>query len=691
MMGVKMDMMDGLSMNIEQTNLDKLRSVFPECVSEGKLDIDKLLSLCGEYIDNDFEKYRFEWKGKADCLRLAQKRSTGTLRPCPEESVDWDTTQNLYIEGDNLEVLKLLQTAYYRKVKMIYIDPPYNTGNDFVYADDFADPMARYKEVTQQTTKSNPETMGRYHTNWLNMMYPRLRLAANLLRDDGVIFISIDDAELYNLKKICDEVFGEENYVATLVYDKNRKNDAKYFSVGHEYMLVYFKSAATIYDMGIVLRATKEGIDEVREEFQRLRTLYNDDWTKVNEGLKALYASWPADDPRKSLARFTRVDEKGPYRDDGNISWPGGGGPKYDVLHPITGKPCKVPSRGWVYPNPNRMKEEIERGRVVFGKDESTTPKIRTNLFEQDTEVLRSVHFSYAQTATQEFNKLFDGVRIFENPKNPSDIKKLVEYITAKNDSDIILDFFSGSATTAHAVMQLNAEDGGNRRFILVQLPELCDEKSEAYKAGYKNICEIGKERIRRAGKKLKDTLESSGLLVRTMKSHQDQHGTLEGFTYAEWEECPDVINAKKEMAAKLDVGFRVFKLDTSNLKTWDATPIEDEQLDLLYQRMNGMIHRVKSDRSDLDMVYEIMLKLGVPLTYSVHPLTIRGKTAYAVGEDFLLLVCLAENVQPEDVEQMAEYAPAKIIISRDSFADDTAMANTYYILRDHGIELKLV
>ena len=650
--------MDGFSMNIEQTNLDKLRSVFPECVSEGKLDIDKLLSLCGEYIDNDFEKYKFEWKGKADCLRLAQKRSTGTLRPCPEESVDWDTTQNLYIEGDNLEVLKLLQTAYYRKVKMIYIDPPYNTGNDFVYADDFADPMARYKEVTQQTTKSNPETMGRYHTNWLNMMYPRLRLAANLLRDDGVIFISIDDAELYNLKKICDEVFGEENYVATLVYDKNRKNDAKYFSIGHEYMLVYFKSAATIYDMGIVLRATKEGIDEVKEEFQRLRTLYNDDWTKVNEGLKALYASWPADDPRKSLARFTRVDKKGPYRDDGNISWPGGGGPKYDVLHPITGKPCKVPSRGWVYPNPNRMKEEIERGRVVFGKDESTTPKIRTNLFEQDTEVLRSVHFSYAQTATQEFNKLFDGVRIFENPKNPSDIKKLVEYITAKTDGDIILDFFSGSATTAHAVMQLNAEDGGNRRFILVQLPELCDEKSEAYKAGYKNICEIGKERIRRAGKKI-----------------------LEEHTQVTMEEDKH----------PLDVGFRVFKLDTSNLKTWDATPIEDEQLDLLYQRMNTMIHRVKPERTDLDMIYEIMLKLGVPLTYSVTPFTVNNKTVYGVGDDCLLLVCLAENVQPEDVEQMTEYAPAKIIISRDSFPDDTAMANAYYILRDHGIELKLV
>ena len=652
------DVIDGLSMNIEQTNLDKLRSVFPECVSEGKLDIDKLLSLCGEYIDNDFEKYKFEWKGKADCLRLAQKRSTGTLRPCPEESVDWDATQNLYIEGDNLEVLKLLQTAYYRKVKMIYIDPPYNTGNDFVYADDFADPMARYKEITQQTTKSNPETMGRYHTNWLNMMYPRLRLAANLLRDDGVIFISIDDAELYNLKKICDEVFGEENYVATLVYDKNRKNDAKYFSVGHEYMLVYFKSAVTIQEMGIVFRATKEGVDEVKEEFQRLRALYNDDWVKVNEGLKALYASWPADDPRKSLARFTRVDEKGPYRDDGNINWPGGGGPMYDVIHPITGKMCKKPVSGWRYPTHERLQEEIAKGHVVFGKDETTVPRVRMNLFEADKEVLRSVHFSYAQTATNEFVKIFDGKRVFENPKSVDDIKKLVEYITAKTDGDIILDFFSGSATTAHAVMQLNAEDGGNRRFILVQLPELCDEKSEAYKAGYKNICEIGKERIRRAGKKI-----------------LEEHSQV---TMAEGN-------------PPLDVGFRVFKLDTSNLKTWEGTPIENEQLDLLYQRMNSMIHRVKPERTDLDMIYEIMLKLGVPLTYSVTPFSINNKTVYGVGDDCLLLVCLAEDVQPEDVEQMTEYAPAKIIISRDSFADDTAMANAYYILRDHGIELKLV
>ena len=456
------DKLDGLSMDIEQAQRDKLQAVFPECFTEGRLDIDKLLSLCGEYIADDFEKYEFKWKGKSDCLRLAQKRSTATLRPCPAESVNFDTTQNLYIEGE-------------------------------------------------QTTKSNPETMGRYHTNWLNMMYPRLRLAANLLRDDGVIFISIDDVELDNLKKLCNEVFGEENFVACLVYDKNRKNDAKYFSVGHEYMLVYFKSAATMNERGTILRMTKEGVEEVKAEFERLRELFNDDWSKVNEGLKALYGSWDKDDPRKSLSRFTKVDDKGPYRDDGNISWPGGGGPRYEVLHPITHKPCKIPSRGWIYPNPNRMKEEIERGRVVFGQDETTTPRIRTNLFESDKEVMRSVHFSYAQTASQTFNAIFENRRVFENPKSIDDIKNLVEYVTAKDDGDIILDFFSGSATTAHAVMQLNAEDGGNRRFIMVQLPEVCDEKSEAAKAGYKNICEIGKERIRRAGKKLQEFIRESG------------------------------------------------------------------------------------------------------------------------------------------------------------------------------------
>ena len=615
-----MNNLDGLSMNIEQTNLDKLRSEFPECVSEGKLDIDKLLSLCGEYIDNDFEKYKFEWKGKAECLRLAQKRSTGTLRPCPEESVDWDTTRNLYIEGDNLEVLKLLQTAYYRKVKMIYIDPPYNTGNDFVYADDFADPMARYKEVTQQTTKSNPETMGRYHTNWLNMMYPRLRLAANLLRDDGVIFISIDDVEIDNLKKLCNEIFGEENFVAQFIWQSRQNKDNRNItgvSIDHEYVVCYTKQFG---------HRVFRGTDRKTEQYKNPDNDPRGPWTSANMvGLATA-------DARPNL--------------------------HYDLINPADGRNYGCPEKGWRYDR-NTMNRLIQEGRIIWPDNPDGRPRKKSFLNElSDNLPGFSSIFStgvYTNTATKEIGGLFNRY-LFDFPKPVEIIKQLISQVS--NTDDTILDFFSGSATTAHAVMQLNAEDGGNRRFILVQIPELCDEKSEAYKAGYKNICEIGKERIRRAGKKI-------------LEEH--------------------IQVTMDEDKSPLDVGFRVFKLDTSNLKTWDATPIEDEQLDLLYQRMNSMIHRVKPERTDLDMIYEIMLKLGVPLTYSVTSFSVNNKTVYGVGDDCLLLVCLAEDVQPEDIEQMAEYAPAKIIISRDSFADDTAMANAYYILRDHGIELKLV
>ena len=616
------DVIDGLSMNIEQTNLDKLRSVFPECVSEGKLDIDKLLSLCGEYIDNDFEKYKFEWKGKADCLRLAQKRSTGTLRPCPEESVDWDATQNLYIEGDNLEVLKLLQTAYYRKVKMIYIDPPYNTGNDFVYADDFADPMARYKEVTQQTTKSNPETMGRYHTNWLNMMYPRLRLAANLLRDDGVIFISIDDNEVANLRKVCDEVFGEENFVASVIWEKKYSpaNDAKWLSDNHDYILIYAKQKE-IWRPKLLPRS-----DEQNSRYTNRDNDPRGVWKAADMTVKSYSAAY-----------------------DYPITTPSG-----RVVTPSEGR-CWNTSK-------ENFEKLVEDNRIWFGENGDNMPAVKKFLTEVKDGMVPLTIWKYSevghnQEGRQELKKLFDDKGYFDGPKPTRLLNRILKIANLESDS-IILDFFSDSATTAHAVMQLNAEDGGNRRFILVQLPELCDEKSEAYKAGYKNICEIGKERIRRAGKKI---LEEHTQVTMAEGNHP------------------------------LDVGFRVFKLDTSNLKTWEGTPIENEQLDLLYQRMNSMIHRVKPERTDLDMIYEIMLKLGVPLTYSVTPFSINNKAVYGVGEDCLLLVCLAENVRPEDVEQMTEYAPAKIIISRDSFADDTAMANAYYILRDHGIELKLI
>ena len=616
-----MDKMDGLSMNLEQANLDKLRSVFPECVSEGKLDIDKLLSLCGEYIDNDFEKYRFEWKGKAECLRLAQKRSSGTLRPCPAESVNWDTTQNLYIEGDNLEVLKLLQSAYYRKVKMIYIDPPYNTGNDFVYADDFADPLARYKEVTQQTTKSNPETMGRYHTNWLNMMYPRLRLAANLLRDDGVIFISIDDNEVTNLRKMCDEVFGEENFVAQFIWQSRQNKDNRNItgvSIDHEYILCYSKQCGNR-----IFRGTERKVELYKNPDNDPRGL----WTSANMvGLATI-------DARPNL--------------------------HYDLINPADGINYGCPAKGWRYDR-NTMNRLIAENRIIWPDEPSGRPRKKSFLNElSDNLPGFSSVFNlgvFTNTATKEIGALLNGYW-FDFPKPTEIIKQLVSQVTKEND--VVLDFFSGSATTAHAVMQLNAEDGGNRRFILVQLPEVCDEKSEAYKAGYKNICEIGKERIRRAGKKLTET--------------KDGQLSMDG------EKTP------------LDIGFKVFKLDTSNMKLWDTTPIADGDADELVERMNRMVRRIKPERSDLDMVYEVMLKLGVPLTYPVQQLNINGKPVYEVGEDCLLLICLAEFVEPEDVQAMADYAPAKMIMSRDCFTTDTAMANAHYILRDRQIELKLV
>lgn len=629
------EFMDGMSMNLEQANMDKLKAAFPECFAEGKLDIDKLLSLCGEYIDNDFEKYKFEWKGKAESLRLAQKRSTGTLRPCPEDSVNWDTTQNLYIEGDNLEVLKLLQTAYFRKVKMIYIDPPYNTGNDFVYEDDFADPMARYKEVTQQTTKSNPETMGRFHTNWLNMMYPRLRLASNLLRDDGVIFISIDDNEVTNLRKVCDEVFGEENFIAEFIWKSRQNKDNRNLtgvSIDHEYILTYSK---TNY-----IRSIK-GAERKTEQYTNPDNDPRGPWASAN------------------MAGLLSADQRPNCH--------------YDLINPATGINYGKPEMGWRY-DKKTMSKLIEENRILWPDTPNGRPRKKSFLSEI-SQVLPGYSSIvgqdlYTRTATKEVQQLFEG-KYFDYPK-PLDLIKDFVNQTTTND-DIILDFFSGSATTAHAVMQLNKEDGGNRKFICVQLPEVCEENTEAYKAGYKTICEIGKERIRRAGKKLNAEFGNRNLELDLQMELDDNN------------------SAFRTPHSELDIGFRVLKLDSSNLKTWDTTPVEEEQMSLFVERMNNMVNRVKTDRTDMDMVFEVMLKLGVQPTAVVEKKDVNGKTVYTVGNDSLLLICLAENVKPADVEAMAEFAPGKIVISRDSFADDTAMANAHYILRDRKIELKLV
>ena len=629
------DKLDGLSMDLENANMEKLKAVFPECFSEGKLDIDKLLSLCGEYIDNDFEKYKFEWKGKSECLRLAQKRSTGTLRPCREESVNFDDTQNVYIEGDNLEVLKLLQTAYYNKVKMIYIDPPYNTGNDFVYEDDFADPMARYKEITQQTTKSNPETMGRYHTNWLNMMYPRLRLAANLLKNDGVIFISIDDNEVTNLKKVCDEIFGEENFAAQIPWRKRTaKSDVPFgISQDYEWILCYAKSDCFI--------AGVEG--GTRKYFE------TDDFPG---------RPWRIHDLTKQTTASERPNSF------------------FTIVNPKNGKEYPAnPNRTWAVTK-ETFEQYYAEGKIVFPDDYDflsiTKPAFR--YWKEDDMKKAGDKFGFipmstnlpddigmTKEGTKEITDLFEN-KVFGFPKPIVLIRHLIKAATSSNpnNEDIILDFFSGSATTAHTVMQLNAEDGGNRKFICVQLPELCDEKSEAHKAGYKNICEIGKERIRRAGAKI---LEEKG----------------------------DQIAIGDEEKKMLDIGFKVFKLDTSNLRIWDSTPIiGDNQIEMFTERMNSMIDSIKDDRTDMDVVYEVMLKMGVPLDVPVQYVEVNGKVVYIVG-DFLLMIALFENITAEDIDDMAAYAPAKIICAEQGFADESALSNAHYILRDKQIELKLV
>lgn len=615
--------LDGLSMDIETENKERLKAVFPECFTEGKLDIDKLLSLCGEYITDDYEKYEFKWKGKSECLRLAQKRSMATLRPCREESVNFDTTENLYIEGDNLEVLKLLQKSYFRKVKMIYIDPPYNTGNDFVYEDDYADPLQRYIEVTQQATKSNPETMGRFHTNWLNMMYPRLRLAANLLQDDGVIFISIDDNEVANLRKICDEVFGEENFISQQIWEKKfaPQNDDKYITAVHDYIIVYAK--------------------------------YKELWRpKLQKRTES------------ALEKFKNPDndERGVWTSGDLTSKTKAAGHSYAILSP-SGKEFYPPEgRQWAPSYETYLKLKSEN-RLWFGENGTNVPRQKQFLSEIQpgivpTTIMFHSECGHNQEAKKELISILPGIgNAFETPKPSRLLIKLMGLVNFDNN-DIILDFFSGSATTAHAVMQLNAEDRGNRRYICVQLPEVCGEKSEAYKSGYTNICEIGKERIRRAGQKILASLDRQTIPDDDMPS--------------------------------VDIGFKVFKLDSSNLKLWDDTPIENSDPGILLNRIAGHIDSLKPDRKDEDLVFEILLKMGYPLTVNIAIANMDELTIYQVDHG-QMLICLHPGITAEHIEKMAALQPNKIVLAESALFDNSALSNAYYLLENRGIELKII
>ena len=643
-----MDKMDGMTMDIEKTNVEKLKEVFPEVFADGKVDFDKLQGLLGNYIADDKEKYSFSWKGKADSLRLAQKRSTGTLRPCKEESKDWDTTENLYIEGDNLEVLKLLVKSYQRAIKMIYIDPPYNTGNDFVYTDDFADGIAHYKEVTGQATKSNPETAGRYHTNWLNMMYPRLKLARNLLTDDGVIFISIDDNEQANLKKLCDEVFGEDNCVAIVPWQSRAsiQNDTD-FSVNHEYIIIYARKRRTENRR---LKETNCNIWKNRDSFV-VRPLPLDESKFSN----------PDNDPRGKW-KADPFDAPGVRE---NLS--------YEIVNSKTGQSYYPPKgRHWRMEKESYLKN-LADDRIVFGASGDARPQLK--VFYEEKKEFGSIENSWFSAdrigttteGTKEVMDLFDGEDIFDMPKPVSLLTKLL-YLSNIDENSIILDFFSGSATTAHAVMQLNAEDGGKRKYIMVQFPENLQKKYDKASGNEKKelentikflkqihktplLTEIGKERIRRAGEKIK---EESPLTTQN-----------------------------------LDTGFKVFKLDSSNLVKWDNTPTTDEEE--LKTRIQQSLFYLEEGRSDLDLVYEIMLKYGLSLTLPVEERKFDGVTAYIINHpDYKVLICLQPNITLSAVEEMDKETIGTYIFADRCFADANILSNTEEILKKKDKEMRL-
>lgn len=656
-----MNKMDGKSKDLLKENIEQMKQLFPEVCCEDKIDFDKLKQVLGEYVDDDRERYNFTWNGKGRSLRLSQTPSLGTLRPCKEESKDWDSTQNLYIEGDNLEVLKLLQKSYYGKIKMIYIDPPYNTGNDFIYKDDFTQSIESYKEVTGQLDEehtpitTNSESSGRYHTDWLNMMYPRLRLARNLMSKEGIVFIYIDEHEICNLSKICDEVFGENNSLGTVIWDKrNPKGDSKGISYQHESILIYAKNRECFLKNNIMQRPKKNA----EKILQKSKLFYNricENYTL--EECNIDFGKWvqTQSDFSGGEKAYNKIDSKGNVYRAVSMAWPNKNpAPSnyfFKLKHPITGGDCALPSRGWRYPD-STMQELLEKGVILFGKDECTVPNrkylLKDNMFENITSLLY-----YGGSDTELLAKLEIP---FDTPKVVEICKEHIQAFTGKHD--IILDFFSGSATTAHAVMQLNAEDGGNRRFIMVQLPEVCGEKTEAYKAGYKNICEIGKERIRRAGEKIK----------------------------AEIEEENAQLKIDEEPKKVPDIGFRVFKLDSSNLKKWqpDYDDLEKTLLDSIENYVEG--------RSELDVVYEIILKMGLDLTYPVDELDVNGRKIYSVAFG-ALMICLDDHITKEIADGMIslyqEYQPElwKVVFKDNGFENDSAKTNIKEQFKAAGLE----
>ena len=652
------------SLDLVNDNISKLKELFPEVFTEGKIDFKVLQEVLGNELETEEEYFRFTWAGKAQARREAQKPSTGTLRPCIEESVNPVKTKNLYIEGDNLEVLKLLQKSYNNKIKMIYIDPPYNTGKDFVYKDNYKDNLKNYQQLTGQIdnegnkTSTNAESDGRYHSNWLNMIYPRLKLARNLLTDDGVIFISIDDNEYDNLKKTTDEIYGENNYIATIVRNTNSsKNQSLFVSVSHEYCLIYSKSIDVLKEKYKEKKwaVPKNNTDEYLKKINQLK----------NEGLSFERIT----DELKTLTKYPRFidftnywyfDEKGLYRKDnlGGVK----NGNNNQLFNPITKEYDKVPPGGYRY-NAEKLEKLVSENRIHFHSDGSL-PVLKRYLHENEEQRPKSIT---SDDQRPDYALMLEFNTPFDNPKQLAFMKRIIS-LTDKDS--IILDFFSGSGTTANAVMQLNADDGSKRQHIQVQLPELTDEKSDAFKAGYKKITEIGKERIRRAGKKIiaEEIEKLSKLKAKNSVLAEDE----------------EVIKALQEKINNLDIGFKVFKLDSSNIKSWDGNPenLENELFDTQ--------DNIKNDRTDHDVLFEILLKYGLDLTLPIEEKEIEGKKVFNVGLG-ALFICLADGVTNKVAEGIGAWKEAIKpvscrVIFKDSGFTDVEKTNAVQTLKRFGI-----
>lgn len=684
----KPDKLELQSADVTRKNIEALAALFPHIVTEGlddygnlvhRVDFETLRQELSDYVVEGKEVYQIDWPGKLAAEFASNAPIEKTLRPNLADSVDFDTTNNLFIEGDNLEALKLLQESYLGKVRLIYIDPPYNTGGDLVYRDDFSSStqefLWRSRQVNEAGEKlvSNTEANGRFHSDWLSMIYPRLRLAKRFLASDGVILVSIDDAEQASLRRLMDEVFGEQNFIAQLVWEKGRKNDAKLFSNGHEYVMVYAKSKSTLRERKTTWREEKPGTREIWDEYLRLREVHGADDSAIERDLSAWFSALPRTDPSKKWARYKRVDANGPWRDD-NISWPGGGGPRYDVIHPVTGLPCKVPERGWIWPDPETMKEKIRLGIVAFREDHTEPPLRKSHLrpiageedseyVEQDAgddvelavQVRGTYFYRQSQTSVKHLRALM-GAQVFNNPKDHEVLSRLFEYVLGGKDG-IVMDFFAGSGTTAEAVFDLCARTGLNCPVILVQLPELLEDNLKSATGSAKTTIQNAIKLLQKLGKPLN--------IAELTKIRIQKAGA-------------QILADRKSSEWNGDTGFRAFTIDTSNFTDITTTPDAADQETLL-----DLVESVKTDRSGLDVLFEVLIAWGLNLAAPINVETIEGHEVYSV-EDGALLACFDDQLDEALIRALALRAAAdttqKVVFKDTGFASDDAAINAHQV-----------